>query len=208
MKRNSHKAGSRPLHLWPDGSKLVGYARVSTDEQKTDLQLDALRAVKCRRIFEDKASGANWTDRDGLDRALAAIRPGDRLAVWRLDRIGRSIRQILAIIEELDERGASLIGLSEGFDTSTEAGELHSTMLAMIAHIERRMIVSRTKAGLQAAKARGQRLGRPPKMTQEQVAEARRLVASGQMKAEAVAARYGVGRATMFRYFQSLRLAA
>lgn len=151
--------------------RLVGYARVSTADQRTDLQIDALKAAKCHVIYEDKVSGTCWT-RDGLNRALAEIGKGDKLVVWKLDRVGRSLQQVLTLIAELEARGASLVSLTENLDTGTEAGEIHSTMLAMAAHIERRMIVARTRAGLQAARDRGQRLGGRPKMAPDQIAEA------------------------------------
>lgn len=179
--------------------RLIGYMRVSTAEQNTALQQDALAGAGCAVIYEDRISGTSCA-RDGLDAAMADIRPGERLVVWRLDRLGRSIAHVMTIIAELDARGASLVSVAENLDTGTESGEMFATMLAMIAHVERRMIVSRTKAGLQAARSRGKRLGRKPKMNAEQISEARDLMRSGGMKAEAVAARYGVGRATVFRH--------
>lgn len=183
--------------------RLIGYMRVSTAEQNTALQQDALIRTGCAAIYEDRISGTSRT-REGMNAALADIQAGERLVVWRLDRLGRSIAHIMSIIAELEAKGASLTSIAENLDTATESGELFATMLAMIAHVERRMIVSRTKAGLQAARDRGKRLGRKPKMTPEQIAEARALMQSGSMKAEAVAHRYGVGRATVFRHFQRL----
>lgn len=142
--------------------KRVGYVRVSTHEQNTDLQYDALIKAGCDPIFEDRITGVALT-RDGLDQALACIGQGDKLVVWRLDRLGRSIPHVMTIVAELADKGASLQSIGEGFDTGNEAGELYSTILAMIAHVERRMIVARTRAGLAAAKARGVRLGAKPK---------------------------------------------
>lgn len=177
---------------------MVGYARVSTADQNTDLQINALRAAGCRVIHQDKITGTAQT-RDGLDRALASIGHGEKLVVWKLDRLGRSIPHVMTVIAELNERGASLISLTENFDTGTEAGELYSTILALFAHVERRMISQRTRAGLRAAKERGVVLGRKPKLTCAQIIEARHLMREGKMKAEAVAERYGVARATLFR---------
>lgn len=188
--------------LTPAGAepgRLIGYARVSTQDQNPALQHDALLAAGCHVLYEDRISGLSRS-REGLDGALADIQPGDRLVVWRLDRLGRSLRHVMTVIEELTERGAGVVSLCENLDTGTDAGQLYSTVLAMIAHVERRMIVSRTKAGLQAAKDRGVRLGPKPKMDMDQIAEAR-LLMNGGMKAEAVAARYGVGRSTLFRNF-------
>lgn len=182
--------------------RLIGYARVSTQDQNPAHQHDALLAAGCDVIYEDRISGLSRS-REGLDGALGDIKAGDKLIVYKLDRLGRSLRHVMTVIEELTEREAGLVSLSENLDTATEAGQIYSTVLAMIAHVERRMIVSRTRAGLQAAKDRGVRLGRKPKMDAGQIAEARILVDGG-MKAEAVAARYGVGRSTLFRNFEKL----
>ncbi|AZI37876.1 putative recombinase [Caenibius tardaugens NBRC 16725] len=179
-------------------TRLVGYARVSTADQNTDLQINALRGAGCAAIFEDKITGIAHA-REGLDLALASIGQGEKLVVWKLDRLGRSIPHVMTVIADLEKRGASLVSLTENFDTSTEAGEIYSTILALFAHVERRMISQRTRAGLRAAKERGVVLGRRRKLSPSQIAEARNLMASGDMKAEAVAERYGVARATLFR---------
>lgn len=184
----------------PTGGRLVGYVRVSTCEQNTDLQYDALTKAGCNPIFEDRITGVSLI-RDGLDAALASIGKGDKLVVWRLDRLGRSIPHVMTIVAELADKGASLQSIGEGFDTGNEAGELYSTILAMIAHVERRMIVARTKAGLQAARMRGVRLGAKPKMNPCEIAEAASLMRTG-LKAEAVAHRYAVSRATLFRHLR------
>lgn len=183
--------------------KRVGYVRVSTHEQNTDLQYDALIKAGCDPIFEDRITGVALT-RDGLDQALACIGQGDKLVVWRLDRLGRSIPHVMTIVAELADKGASLQSIGEGFDTGNEAGELYSTILAMIAHVERRMIVARTRAGLAAAKARGARLGAKPKLQPCEVAEAASLMRTG-LKAEAVAHRFSISRATLFRHLASMK---
>ncbi len=199
-----------PIQARPEAGRRIGYVRVSTCEQNTDLQYDALIEAGCDPIFEDRMTGVSLT-RDGLDQALAIIGEGDKLVVWRLDRLGRSIPHVMTIVAELADKRASLISLGEGFDTGNEAGELYSTILAMIAHVERRMIVARTRAGLAAAKARGVRLGARPKLTTTEAAEADALMQSG-LKAEAVAHRFSVSRATLFRHLRArrdaLRLAA
>lgn len=179
-------------------SRLIGYARVSTTDQNSNLQIDALRGAGCAAVYEDRITGVA-ASRDGLDRALAAVGHGQKLVVWKLDRLGRSIPHIMSIVADLHDRGASLVSLTENFDTGTEAGELYSTILALFAHVERRMIAQRTRAGLEAARQRGVRLGGKPKMTAEQIMEARQMMKDRRMKAEAVAAQYGVGRATLFR---------
>lgn len=160
--RAKRGAPSMPAAPLQTGGRLVGYVRVSTCEQNTDLQYDALIKAGCSPIYEDRITGVSLI-RDGLDAALASIGRGDKLVVWRLDRLGRSIPHVMTIVAELADKGASLMSFGEGFDTGNEAGELYSTILAMIAHVERRMIVARTKAGLQAARERGVRLGAKPK---------------------------------------------
>ena len=177
--------------------RLIGYVRVSTAEQNTDLQYDALVKAGCTAIYEDKITGVS-RDRAGLDAAMLDINAGDKLVVWRLDRLGRSIPHIMSIVAELGDKGASLYSIGEGFDTGNEAGELYSTILAMIAHVERRMIVSRTRAGLAAARERGVKLGAPRKMNLDQIHAAKIMMKRG-IKAEAIAQDFGVGRATLFR---------
>lgn len=177
--------------------RLIGYVRVSTAEQNTDLQYDALVRAGCTAIYEDKITGVS-RERAGLDAAMLDIAAGDKLVVWRLDRLGRSIPHIMTIVAELGDKGASLYSIGEGFDTGNEAGELYSTILAMIAHVERRMIVSRTRAGLAAARERGVKLGAPRKMNHDQIHAAKIMMKRG-IKAEAIAQDFGVGRATLFR---------
>ena len=195
------KNGTSPASVSPPltGGRRVGYVRVSTCEQNTDLQYDALTKAGCDPIYEDRITGVSLI-RDGLDAALASIGKGDKLVVWRLDRLGRSIPHVMTVVAELADKGASLVSIGEGFDTGNEAGELYSTILAMIAHVERRMIVARTKAGLDAAKARGVRLGAKPKMQPCQIAEAAQLMRTE--KAATVAHRYAVSRATLFRHLR------
>ena len=177
------------------------YARVSTDDQSLNLQLDALRAAGVTRVFTDKLSGKS-RKRPGLEKALAALSAVDTLIVWRLDRIGRNFRDLVDIADELRERGANLISLSEGIDTSLNIGEVIYRLMIVFADFERKVIVERTLAGLKAAKARGVKLGRKPKLSPVQASEARKLVQSG-MKAEAAARRYGVARSTRYSHIGS-----
>ena len=186
-----------PLGVPVTEGRLIGYVRVSTAEQNTDLQYDALVRAGCTAIYEDKITGVS-RERAGLDAAMLDIAAGDKLVVWRLDRLGRSIPHIMTIVAELGDKGASLYSIGEGFDTGNEAGELYSTILAMIAHVERRMIVSRTRAGLAAARERGVKLGAPRKMNLDQIHAAKIMMKRG-IKAEAIAQDFGVGRATLFR---------
>lgn len=138
----------------------IGYARVSTDDQNLDLQRDALSAAGVERIFADTASGVR-ASRPELTRALDHVRRGDTLVVWRLDRLGRSLKELLAIVEQLAAAGVALESLTEKIDTGTASGELVFHIFGSIAQFERRLMVERTRAGLQAARARGRVGGRP-----------------------------------------------
>lgn len=138
----------------------VGYARVSTDDQNLDLQRDALTASGCERLFTDTASGAK-AERPGLRDALAFMRPGDLLTVWRLDRLGRSLPELVKVVGELEAAGIGFESLTERIDTNTAAGELVFHVFGSIAQFERRLMIERTRAGLAAAKARGRNGGRP-----------------------------------------------
>lgn len=177
--------------------------RVSTADQCLDLQADALRAAGCHRVFEDRLSGKS-RKRPGLDAALAAIGPGDQIVVWRLDRLGRNFRHLVDIADELRERDANLISLQEGIDTSSSVGEIVFRLLSVFSDFERNVIVERTRAGLAAAKARGVKLGRRPKLSPSQIVAARDLIDGGE-KAGFVARRFGVGRSTLFRSFRHQR---
>ncbi len=182
----------------------VGYARVSTKEQKTDIQLDALRKAGCRRVFQDKISGKR-TSRKGLDAALADLRPGEKLAVWRIDRLGRSIVHILTTVDDLAKRGSALVSLTEHCDTSDDSGRTQCIFLAVMAELEHGNIIKRTRAGVAAEAARGRKRGGKPKLTPAQIAEAARLLKKPGTTAASVAARYAVGRATLFRHLGHTR---
>ena len=176
----------------------IGYARVSTDDQSLNLQLDALRAAGCECIFTDKLGGKS-RKRPGLVKAMSACANGSQLVVWRLDRLGRNFRHLVDIADELRERSVHLISLSEGIDTSSNVGEIIFRLMSVFSDFERNVIVERTKAGLASARARGVRLGREPKMTAAQAMEAQQLIKDG-MKAVAVAAHFNVGKSTLFRH--------
>jgi len=186
--------------------KLVGYMRVSRSRQSTARQEVALAAADCRMVFCDKISGKKWK-RAGLDAALAAIRPGDKLAVEAIDRLGRSALEILTIIEELRLRGASLLSLSQHCDSATENGRIQCLFHAVFAEIEHVSITRRTQAGVDAAIARGKRRGGKPKLSPTQTSKARRLIDGG-LRADQVAARLKVGRATLYRYLKADRSVA
>jgi DNA invertase Pin-like site-specific DNA recombinase len=186
----------------------LGYARVSTDEQTDALQRDALEAAGCERVFSDTASG-RYTSRPGLDELLAQLRPGDVLVVWRLDRLGRSLRHLLDVMATIEERDAGLQSLTEQLDTTTPAGRLIFHVFGAVAQFERELVVERTQAGLAAARARGRLGGRPRKLTDAQTRAALAMLADGSSQA-AVAAAFGVHRATIARALErhELRVAA
>ena len=176
----------------------VGYARVSTDEQTTALQRDALRAAGCERIFEDRGVSGAVTNRPQLDRCFAALGAGDVLVVWKLDRLGRSLSHLLELADQLRERGVGFQSLSEAIDTTTPQGTLVFHLLGALAQFERSLIAERTSAGRAAAMKRGVRFGRPARLTAQQLAHARKLIDEGTPVPE-VASLLGVSRATAYR---------
>nr|WP_183181744.1 recombinase family protein [Azospirillum sp. OGB3] len=180
---------------------VYGYARVSTDDQNLALQRDALlkAGVPAERIYTDQMSGAT-VKRPGLTALRKALRPGDSLYVWRLDRLGRSVSELDALAKELREDGVVLKSLTEVFDTSSAFGTFMFQILSVFAEFERNLIRERTMAGLVAAKARGSKAGPKPKMSAEQVEEAQALLLDGKMTATEIAKRYGVSKPTLFRY--------
>jgi DNA invertase Pin-like site-specific DNA recombinase len=154
---------------------LVGYARVSTQDQDLSLQLDALQAAGCDKVYTEKASGAQ-RDRPQLQAALEYMRGQDTLVVWKLDRLARSLKQLIKTVEELGARGIGLRSLTESLDTTTSGGTLVFHLFAALAEFERAMIRERTRSGLQAARRRGRLGGRPPALTGQDLAEAKALL--------------------------------
>jgi len=179
--------------------ELLGYARVSTVDQNAGLQLDALQGAGCVRVFSDTASGA-LDERPELARALDHLRAGDTLVVWRLDRLGRSLRHLIEKVGALAEREVGFRSLQESVDTTTTGGRLVFHVFAALAEFERDLIRERTQAGLEAARARGRRGGRPSVMTPEKVAVARGMYESGEHTVAAIAAVVGVSRASVYRH--------
>lgn len=178
---------------------LIGYARVSTAEQSLALQQDALAAAGCERTYTDVASGAA-DERVGLDAAFDYLRPGDVLVVWRLDRLGRSLRQLIERVTTLDARQVGFRSLTEAMDTTTCGGRLVFHMFGALAEFERGIIRERTMAGLAAARARGRVGGRPRQVTDAEVAEMRALLAVPGTSVQAVCERFGRSRSTVYRY--------
>lgn len=177
----------------------IGYMRVSTDGQTTDSQRDALTAAGCVKIFSDEGVSGALRDRPGLTEALNYLREGDVLVVTKLDRAGRSLNNLLALISTLDGRGIGFNSLGEAIDTSTASGKLLLHVLGAIGEFERAIIVDRTKAGLAAAKARGRTGGRPVEVTTDKIEAAKALMANGSTVTAAATA-IGVSRGTLYRH--------
>ena len=157
----------------------IGYMRVSTDEQHLDLQRQALEAAGCERMFEDQGVSGAARDRKGLKRALRAAKTGDVLVVWKLDRLGRSLPHLIETITALRDKGIGFQSLQEQIDTTSAGGRFYMHILAALAEFEREMIRDRTTAGMQAAKRRGVKLGRPSKLDAEKLAQARKMLKAG-----------------------------
>ena len=177
---------------------LIGYARVSTDDQDTAAQVAALKAGGCERIYREKASGGRW-DRPELHRLLDQMRKGDVLVVSKLDRLSRSLRDVLTIMESLRDSGAGFRSLTEAIDTTTAAGRMMMQMVGVFAEFERAMLKERTKAGLDAAREEGRIGGRRPKLSERQQAEVRKMVAKGDKTAADAARLFKVHPATVSR---------
>ncbi len=189
---------ARPQTGTETGNYRLGYARVSTLEQDEALQRDALTAVGCDRIFVDKASG-RLEHRPALDTLLEQLRPGDSLVVWRLDRLGRSLRHLIDTVADLEGRQVGLQSLTEKIDTSTPGGRLIFHVFGALAEFERDLIRERTMAGLMAARARGRRGGRPSVWTPEKLAAATEMYEAGQHDVRTIARVLGVSRASVYR---------
>ena len=187
----------------PKGARLVGYARVSTDGQELGLQLDALRnhGVANELIFTDKASGAK-RDRPGLDACFKELRPGDILLVWRLDRLGRSVRHLVTLIDELQNRNVGFRSVCDGaIDTTTPSGELIFHVFSALAQFERRLIQERTKACIAAARARGRTGGRPPINPDDpKVVLASKLFEDKSVNLDDICATLKISKTTLYRY--------
>lgn len=177
----------------------IGYARVSTDDQNLDLQRDALKKARCNTIYEEAASGKN-TDRAELGQCRKALRKGDTLVVWRLDRLGRSLPDLVRIVAELERDGVGFESLTEKIETGSAAGKLVFHVFAALSEFERNLIRERTHAGLAAARARGRAGGRKPKLDDKQVREIKALLRDPGIHVADVARRYGVSRTTLYKH--------
>lgn len=177
----------------------IGYARVSTDEQNLDLQLDALKASGCDQVFCDEGISGASTSRPALKRALAALRPGDVLVTWRLDRLGRSLAHLIEIIGSLGAQQVGFESLTEAIDTTTAGGRLIFHVMGALAEFERALISERTKAGMASARSRGRRLGRRRKLTDAQVAEIKGAFDEGGQSVRTLARDFNVSLSTIRR---------
>ena len=188
---------------------LVGYARVSTKDQNLDLQLDALKAAGCNKIYDDSMSGARG-DRPGMAKALEHLRQGDTLVIWKLDRLGRSLKQLISLVDDLAARQIDFRSLTDNIDTSSPSGRFFFHMMASLAQMERELLKERTKAGIEAARKRGKHPGRHRSLDDSKMNSAKRLLASG-LLARQVATDLGVSISTLYRWIpaaESLSLKA
>ena len=183
---------------------LVGYARVSTQDQNPALQLDALKTVGCERVFIEKASGAQ-RNRPELLAALDYIREGDGLVVWKLDRLARSLSQLIETVAMLEQRGVGLRSLTESIDTTTAGGRLIFHVFGALAEFERAVIRERTQAGLAAARSRGKIGGRPRKVTENDIRAAKAMLADGDITVSEVAKRLNIAPSTLYKYLPAAR---
>ena len=177
---------------------LIGYARVSTQDQNLELQHEALNKAGCQKIFEDKISGAR-ADRPGLVMALEMLREDDTLIVWKLDRLGRSVKQLVGLVSDLQKQGVQFKSLTDSIDTSTPSGRFFFHVMASLAEMERELTIERTRAGLETARKYGRKGGRRPKMTESKIESAKKLLASG-IPPKDVAKNLGVSIPTLYRW--------
>jgi len=175
-----------------------GYARVSTDDQSPALQLSALQKAGCKTVFKDDGLSGATTKRPALLRCLKKLEHGDTLIVWKLDRLGRSLRDLITMLDDLKHRGVKFRSLTEAIDTDTPTGRAMWQMIGVLAELERSLISERTRAGVADAKRRGVKFGRKPKLTAQQIAHARKLIGAGERR-EDVAALFSVNRTTHYR---------
>jgi DNA invertase Pin-like site-specific DNA recombinase len=178
---------------------LIGYARVSTNDQNPELQLDALKQAGCEKIFMEKASGAQ-RDRPELQAALNYMRSGDTLVVWKLDRLARSLRQLVETVEDLEAQQIGFKSLTETIDTTTSGGKLIFHIFAALAEFERSIIRERTRAGLESAKARGRVGGRPRSLSDKDITAAKAMLSNPTISMEEVAQHLGVSPSTLYRH--------
>lgn len=183
---------------------LVGYARVSTHDQNLDLQIEALKKIGCDKIFNEIISGTN-TDRENLNEALTYLRPGDSLVVWRLDRLGRTLKQLIELTNSLKEKGIGFMSITEAIDTSTPTGQFFFHITGAFAELERDLIRERTKAGLASARARGRKGGRPKAIDAEAFKMALILYNEKKTTVASISKQFNISKRTFYRYLEDYR---
>ena len=177
----------------------IGYARVSTGDQNLDAQIDELEDAGCERIYKEKASGAA-KERPELERCMAELRDGDALVVWRLDRFGRSLKDLVSKMQDLEEKGVDFVSLTEGIDTTTAQGRLTFHIFGALAEFERELSRERTMAGLKAARERGHVGGRPPALDEDEIPQVQAMMRDEGISTSEICERFGISRATLYRY--------
>lgn len=195
MARSESLAGAEEPVLVPEGVAL-GYARVSTTDQSLEAQRQALLKAGCYEVYGDVGKSGATMARPELEACLRALQPGNTLVVWKLDRLGRTVRGLSELLHQLDQKGVAFRSLTEGIDTSTSAGRLMFNVISWVAEMERDLIIERTRAGLAVAKGRG---GRPARLQEHDVREVRRLRHEERWTLEAIAAKFKVSRSTVIR---------
>lgn len=184
--------------------EIIGYARVSTKEQNLNLQLDALNKSGCTRIFEEKQSGVK--ERPELEKALSYLRKGDVFVIWKLDRLGRTLKELIFTVDSLQKKGISFISLQDGIDTTSAHGRLQFGIFASLAEYEREIIIERTRAGLQAARERGRIGGRPSGLSdaaKKKAKSAKRLYIDKELSVKEICEALQIGsKATLYRYLK------
>lgn len=183
---------------------LVGYARVSTDDQNLNLQRDALNQAGCEQIFEDQLSGAK-AERPGLHQALQHARAGDTIVVWRLDRLSRSLKDLIEMVTLLESKGIGLKSLQEAIDTSSSSGKLIFHIFGALAEFERNLIRERTQAGLQAARARGRKGDRPKSLNKDKQALAVKLYDEKKHTVDQICEMMGISKPTLYKYIEAAK---
>tara|TARA_B110000879_G_C11025084_1_gene452516 strand:+ start:249 stop:809 length:561 start_codon:yes stop_codon:yes gene_type:complete len=183
---------------------LIGYARISTDDQNLNLQRDALNHAECEQIFEDQLSGAK-AERPGLQQALQYARAGDTIVVWRLDRLSRSLKDLIEMVTLLESKGIGLRSLQEAIDTSSSSGKLIFHIFGALAEFERNLIRERTQAGLQAARARGRKGGRPKSLNKDKQALAVKLYDEKKHTVDQICEMMGVSKPTLYKYIDAAK---
>ena len=190
-RNNEFREDGRPFML-------IGYARVSTLDQNLELQTEALNKAGCKKIFEDKISGSR-TERPGLFKAQEALRDGDTLVVWKLDRLGRSVKHLVDLVSQLYKQGVQFKSLTDSIDTATPSGRFFFHVMASLAEMERELTIERTRAGLEVARQLGRKGGRKRQMTESKIKSAKKLLASGVLPRD-VASNLGVSVPTLYRW--------